>query len=67
MGTKVWENIGFACGGLAVALFLLYAGVIGSAGDGSAGVLVAAAVLAVLCVLAFVRNAVGTAGGRRGR
>lgn len=57
MTAKVWENVGFACGGLAVALILLYAGVIGSAGDGTVGVLVAAVVLAVLCVLAFVRSA----------
>ena len=56
MSSKVWENVGFACGGLAVALLLLFAGVIGSAGDGSPGVLVVALVLAVLCALAFVRS-----------
>ena len=57
MTAKVWENVGFACGGLAVALFLLYAGVIGSAGDGTTGVLVGAIVLTVLCVLAFASSA----------
>ena len=56
MSSTVWENVGFACGGLAVALLLLFAGVIGSAGDGSPGVLVAAVALAVLSVLAFVRS-----------
>ena len=54
--------MGFACGGLAVALFLLWLGAIGSAGNGSPGVLVTAIVLAVLCVVAFVRS--GRAKGR---
>jgi len=60
---KMWENVGFACGGFSVALFLLWAGVIGSAGDGTAGVLVAAVGLAALCMLAFVRGARARDGG----
>jgi uncharacterized membrane protein len=56
MSAKAWENIGFACGGFAVAMFLLWVGAIGAAGHGAAGVLVIAIVLAVLCVLAFVRS-----------
>ena len=58
MSRKAWENVGFAAGGFAVAVFLLWAGVIGAGGAQKNPVtLVLAVVLAVAAALAFVTAA----------
>jgi hypothetical protein len=54
----VRENIGFAAGGFAVAIFLLWAGAIGAGGaQGNVATLLTALALGAACVLAFVTSA----------
>jgi hypothetical protein len=54
----MWETIGFAAGGFAVAVFLLWAGAIGAGGaQGNAMTLLTALALGAVCALAFVTSA----------
>jgi hypothetical protein len=55
---KVWENIGFAAGGFAVAIFLLWAGAIGAgSAQGHVVTLLTALALGAVCALAFMTSA----------
>ena len=55
---KAWENIGFAAGGFAVAIFLVWPGANGAGGaQGNLLSLLTVVALGAVCVLAFVTAA----------